>query len=222
MIKQRKSFFPILYMGVSKNRGTPKWMVLMENPTKMDDLGVPPFKETPIWSLWRFFCWGSHTLQSPRGWEDCQDHVLCRQKKCALSLQVHEYVIYAYSVPRYIYIILYYMNMYNISTSLHKLKVLKKPWTSPKQLYGTTDCRGKKKHQQSTVSSACFPLAGIFNPVFKPFPIISLKMTMGIPNVFKMPASFLLIQLWAVAMFCKSWSSPLSSAGKKRDPNGII
>ena len=57
-----------------------KWMVLMENPIKMD-LGVPPFKETPIWSLWRFFCWGSHTLQSPRGWEDCQDHVLCRQKK---------------------------------------------------------------------------------------------------------------------------------------------
>ena len=34
----------ILYMGVSKNRGTPKWMVkIMENPTKMDDLGVPPF-----------------------------------------------------------------------------------------------------------------------------------------------------------------------------------
>ncbi len=28
-------------MGVSKNRGTPKWMVkIMENPIKMDDLGV--------------------------------------------------------------------------------------------------------------------------------------------------------------------------------------
>ena len=37
-------------MGVSKNRdGPPKWMVkIMENPIKMDDLGVPPFKETPI------------------------------------------------------------------------------------------------------------------------------------------------------------------------------
>ena len=36
-------------MGVSKiNKGTPKWMVIMENPIKMDDLGVPPFKETPI------------------------------------------------------------------------------------------------------------------------------------------------------------------------------
>ena len=34
----------ILHMGVSKNRGTPKWMVyIMEHPTKMDDLGVPPF-----------------------------------------------------------------------------------------------------------------------------------------------------------------------------------
>ena len=38
-----------LYMGVSKNRGTPKWMVkIMENPIKMDDLGVPLFSETPI------------------------------------------------------------------------------------------------------------------------------------------------------------------------------
>ena len=37
------------YMGVSKNRGTPKWMVkIMENPIKMDDLGVPLFSETSI------------------------------------------------------------------------------------------------------------------------------------------------------------------------------
>ncbi len=37
-------------MGVSKNRGgPPKWMVkIMENPIKMDDLGVPLFLETPI------------------------------------------------------------------------------------------------------------------------------------------------------------------------------
>ena len=35
-------------MGVSKNNGTPKWMVkIMENPIKMDDLGVPLFLETP-------------------------------------------------------------------------------------------------------------------------------------------------------------------------------
>jgi len=35
-------------MGVSKNRGTPKWMVkIMENPIKMDDLGENPlFLET--------------------------------------------------------------------------------------------------------------------------------------------------------------------------------
>ena len=40
------------YMGVSKNRGTPKWMVkIMENPIKMDDLGVPLFLETPIYHL---------------------------------------------------------------------------------------------------------------------------------------------------------------------------
>ena len=37
-------------MGVSKNTGTPKWMVkIMENPIKMDDLGVPLFLETPIY-----------------------------------------------------------------------------------------------------------------------------------------------------------------------------
>ena len=38
-------------MDVSKNRGTypPKWMVnIMENPIKMDDLGIPKFLETPI------------------------------------------------------------------------------------------------------------------------------------------------------------------------------
>ena len=38
----------VVEMGVSKNRGTPKWMVKkMENPIKMDDLGVPLFSETP-------------------------------------------------------------------------------------------------------------------------------------------------------------------------------
>jgi len=38
-------------MGVSKNRGTPKSMVYNGNPIKMDDLGVPPFQETPIFTL---------------------------------------------------------------------------------------------------------------------------------------------------------------------------
>ena len=38
-----------IYMDVSKKGGTPKWMVkIMENPIKMDDLGVPLFLETPI------------------------------------------------------------------------------------------------------------------------------------------------------------------------------
>ena len=35
----------------SKNRDTPKWMVkIMENPLKMDDLGVPLFSETSIYN----------------------------------------------------------------------------------------------------------------------------------------------------------------------------
>ncbi len=41
-----------LDMDVSKNKGTPKWMVkMMENPIKMDGLGVPLFLETPIYGV---------------------------------------------------------------------------------------------------------------------------------------------------------------------------
>ena len=37
------------YMGVSKNRGAPKWMVYNGTPYYlMDDLGVPLFLETSI------------------------------------------------------------------------------------------------------------------------------------------------------------------------------
>ena len=35
-------------MGVSKNNGTPKWMIIMEHPIKIDDLEVPLFLETTI------------------------------------------------------------------------------------------------------------------------------------------------------------------------------
>ena len=37
-----------LYMSVSKNRGTPKWMVYNGKLNKFDAVRVPPFLETPV------------------------------------------------------------------------------------------------------------------------------------------------------------------------------
>ena len=37
-------------MGVSKNCGTPKCIVYNGKPFKMDNLGVPPFRETSIYT----------------------------------------------------------------------------------------------------------------------------------------------------------------------------
>ena len=47
------SIHGLLYIWVfPKIGGTPKWMVYNGNPIQMDDLGVPPFTETPIWCLY--------------------------------------------------------------------------------------------------------------------------------------------------------------------------
>ena len=51
-------------MGASENRGgPPKWMVkIMENPIKMDDLGVPKFSETKWHHIWSRRCMSKETI----------------------------------------------------------------------------------------------------------------------------------------------------------------
>ena len=46
-------------MGASKNSGTPKWMVVMENPIKIDDLGGKP---TIFGNIHMFQCYFLHVL----------------------------------------------------------------------------------------------------------------------------------------------------------------
>ena len=60
--KTRSRFNGSHHLGVSKNRGTPKWMVYKGNPIKMDDLGVPIFFGNTHF-LSRLF-WGAPTVLS--------------------------------------------------------------------------------------------------------------------------------------------------------------
>ena len=61
----------LMYGGAPLNRGNPKWMVyrcfIVENPIKMDDLGVHPhFRKPPYvhWDNWLQHVWNLKTEQS--------------------------------------------------------------------------------------------------------------------------------------------------------------
>ena len=69
----------IIQEGVSKNRGTPKWMVYRENPIRMDDLGGPPLFLEALMNIFHIFldCTLASTilfkferLEDPEKWPD--------------------------------------------------------------------------------------------------------------------------------------------------------
>ena len=69
-------------MGVSKNKGTPKWMVkIMENPIKMDDLGVLLILETSIYLHMRYLFFVPALLMLSRGHKPCADDQSRKSRK---------------------------------------------------------------------------------------------------------------------------------------------
>ena len=89
-------------MGVSKNRGgPPTWMVkMMENPIKMDDLGIPLFSETPRWELYGQFI-GTSVEVTLKWWQKVREGLLLpwglRPEKAGkgltgLTIQVKDFI----------------------------------------------------------------------------------------------------------------------------------
>ena len=74
------------YMGVSKNRGTPKWMVYNGNLIRIDDLGVPLFSETAIsFYMYRIYKHNVSTSQLRLGCPDADKNA----KNTSLAIRMY-------------------------------------------------------------------------------------------------------------------------------------
>ena len=71
---------------------------IMYNPTKMDDLGVPPFQETSIYAIWDMLLLHDLRQASQGNGKDLRHSDLCQDETCQESkihpcVHIHRYTV---------------------------------------------------------------------------------------------------------------------------------